>query len=102
MTQLIFIEKNGTETCVEAEDGLSIMVAAQDNGIVDIKAICNGCCSCGTCHITLPPEVYKLSSTKYPGEQQVLDKINDAEDHSRLSCQVIVTPQLADCKITIK
>ena len=102
MTQITFIENNGKETTVEAEDGLSIMVAAQDNNIEGIKAICNGCCSCGTCHITLSQSDYHSASTKYSGEQQVLDKMRNTEPLSRLSCQVIVTSELSGAKIKVK
>lgn len=102
MTQITFIENNGKETTVEAEDGLSIMVAAQDNNIEGIKAICNGCCSCGTCHITLSQSDYDSASTKYSGEQQVLDKMRNTEPLSRLSCQVIVTSELSGAKIKVK
>jgi len=102
MTQLIFINKDGSEQAVEAEENLSIMVAAKDNQIDGIKAVCNGCCSCGTCHITLSEEFYNKASTKYSGEQQVLDKLRNAEPLSRLSCQVIVTPELSGAKIQVK
>ncbi len=102
MTEITFIDTNGKHKTVEAEDGLSLMVAAVDNNIEGIKALCNGCCSCGTCHITLEKDQYKLASTKYSGEQQVLDKLRKIEIYSRLSCQVIVTKELSGAKVIVK
>ncbi|MEW6999355.1 2Fe-2S iron-sulfur cluster-binding protein [Colwelliaceae bacterium BS250] len=89
-----FIEPNGTTKTVTAETGLSIMVAAVENNITGIPAICNGCCSCGTCLIELPQDKLHLASQQYSGEIQVLLKLKNATDNSRLACQVVVSDEL--------
>ncbi|MBT5187855.1 MAG: 2Fe-2S iron-sulfur cluster binding domain-containing protein [Kordiimonadaceae bacterium] len=91
MVQITFIDANGQEKTVEAEEDLSLMVAATDHAIEGIEAICSGCCSCGTCHVVLPigtPDIVPA----YLGEEQILEKTMNREPGSRLSCQVTVRP----------
>lgn len=102
MTTVTFIERNGTQKTVQAEEGMSLMVTAIDNDIEGIKAVCNGCCSCGTCHIELEPAYFDKASTKYTGEEQVLDNLRNRSDHSRLACQVIVNSNLDGITIQVK
>lgn len=94
MTTIIFKDKNGEEKPVNAEDGLSLMVAAVENGIKGIKALCNGCCSCGTCHIAIEPAFTAKVSPQYSGEQQVLDSLKQRQTNSRLACQIVVDKSL--------
>ena len=96
-----FIEPNGTTKTVNAETGLSIMVAAVENNIIGIPAICNGCCSCGTCLIELPQDKLHLASQQYSGEIQVLSKLKNATKSSRLACQVIVSDELQGLTVKV-
>ena len=50
MTKIIFIEPNGNEKTIEAENGLSILEVAHNNGI-DLEGACEGSLACSTCHI---------------------------------------------------
>ncbi len=101
MTQITFIEANGKHKTVEAENGLSLMVAAVENNITGIPAICNGCCSCGTCLVEFTNEQLALTSTKYCGEEQVLQKLKNSNPLSRLACQVIVSDKLANSTVRV-
>lgn len=102
MTTIIFKQKDGQQITVNAENGMSLMVAAVESNIVGIRAICNGCCSCGTCHIEIEPAFQDKTSTMYSGEQQVLSKLKDNQQHSRLACQVVVDDRLEGMRVTIK
>ncbi|KGJ98513.1 2Fe-2S iron-sulfur cluster-binding protein [Thalassotalea sp. ND16A] len=101
MTKITFIEANGKHKTVEAENGLSLMVAAMENNITGIPAICNGCCSCGTCLVEFSREDLALTSTKYFGEEQVLEKLKNSNSKSRLACQVIVSDKLANSRVQV-
>lgn len=101
-TTVIFIEKSGRQKAVQAENGLSLMVAAIENNIAGIKAICNGCCSCGTCHVAIEANFLPKTSTLYSGEQQVIDALPNTQAESRLACQVIVTEALEGMKVFVK
>jgi 2Fe-2S ferredoxin len=102
MTTIFFKQQNGEEKSVEAENGLSLMVAAVENNITGIKALCNGCCSCGTCHVAIEISFIDMTSPKYSGEQQVLSQINSANENSRLACQVIVDDNLEGMRVYVK
>jgi len=102
MTTVIFKQKNGDEISVEAENGLSLMVAAVENNIAGIKAVCNGCCNCGTCHVAIEPSFLDITSPMYSGEQQVLTKLKNSQVDSRLACQVIIDEKLKGMKVIVK
>jgi len=102
MIKINFIQKDGSITSLKAQSGMSLMVTAIDNNIAGIKAICNGCCSCGTCHIELSPDVFDKASTKYSGEEQVLKNLKKRTPYSRLACQVIVDDKLEGAMIKVK
>ncbi|WP_076414533.1 2Fe-2S iron-sulfur cluster-binding protein [Shewanella sp. UCD-KL12] len=97
-----FIEPDGSEKQVQAEIGLSLMVTAQDHQIEGIAALCNGCCSCGTCHIELETAVLNQIPGQYSGETQVLKNLTHVSSSSRLACQVIVTDKLANIRVRVK
>lgn len=99
---ITFIEPDGSEKQVQAEIGLSLMVAAQDYEIVGIDALCNGCCSCGTCHIEFEEDTYPLASQQYSGESQVLSNLTNLSPLSRLACQVIVTDALENSRLKVR
>ena len=50
MPKLIFVDSEGTEKSVEAENGLSVMEVARDNDL-EIEGTCGGSISCCTCHV---------------------------------------------------
>lgn len=102
MTTIIFKQKNGEIKSVDAENGLSLMVAAVENDITGIKAICNGCCSCGTCHVTIEANFQHVISPMYPGEQQVLTQMKTNRENSRLACQIIVDEKLEGMSVDVK
>lgn len=100
MTQIIFIQRDGQHKTVEAENGLSLMVAAQDHQISGIAAICNGCCSCGTCLVSIAQQDHLAAP--YSGELQVLAKLKQRESNSRLACQVVVSPALEGLEVRVQ
>jgi 2Fe-2S ferredoxin len=101
MTTIIFKQKDGEIKSVDAENGLSLMVAAVENDITGIKAICNGCCSCGTCHVTIDVNFQHVISPMYSGEKQVLNQMKTNRENSRLACQIIVDEKLEGMSVRV-
>lgn len=101
MTTIRFIQPDGQAVKVEAETGVSLMVAAQENDLPGMAAICGGCCSCGTCHVQLPPESAAKLPAPYAGERQILAQLPSATTGSRLACQVVVTNALEDISVQL-
>ena len=94
MAKIKFIEHNGTEHDVEADNGLSIMQAAVNNGIPGIVAECGGACSCATCHVVVDNAWWEKVGAPSDREESMLDLNPEREPQSRLSCQIPVTDEL--------
>jgi 2Fe-2S ferredoxin len=90
-----FIAHDGRRSSVEAPAGKSVMRAAVDAGVEGIVAECGGTMICATCHVYVLPEwAAKLPP---PGiDEQAMLEMTAAprEAGSRLSCQLVVTPEL--------
>jgi 2Fe-2S ferredoxin len=73
---------------IEAEPGMSIIDAAQANGI-DIEHACEKSCACTTCHVIVREGFDSLNEANEE-EEDLLDKAWGLEPDSRLSCQAVV------------
>ncbi len=100
MTRITFIEHNGTERSVDADNGLSVMEAAIDNGIPGIDADCGGGCSCATCHVFVDPAWLDKVGPPNANEDAMLSVSNDRKDNSRLSCQIKISDELDGLVVT--
>lgn len=101
MTKITFIEANGVEHEVEARNERSLMQAAVQNGVPGIDADCGGQCLCATCHVILDEQWYaKLGE---PGEEEevMLSPTPERTARSRLSCQIQVSDELEDIRVTL-
>lgn len=94
MAKIKYVAADGTETEVEAANGLSVMQAAVNNGVQGIVAECGGACSCATCHVHVDPEWFAKLSTPEDMEKEMLEFVIDPSDTSRLSCQIKITDEL--------
>lgn len=93
MPKIIFIEKDGTRTEVEAPKGLSLMEISHKHGI-DIEGACGGCLACATCHVIVDPARYDELPEKKEEEDDMLDLAFDLKKTSRLGCQILMTDEL--------
>jgi len=94
MAKIKFVQFDGTEETVEAENGTSLMNAAFDNGISGIDADCGGECSCATCHVLIDDAWVSKLAPISEQEDSMLDLNPDREERSRLSCQLPMTEAL--------
>jgi ferredoxin, 2Fe-2S len=97
MPQVTYIEFNGTEHCVDVPLGTSVMRGALDNNVPGIDADCGGECACATCHVYVDPAWLAKTGLPVPASQEasMLSFAAVAEPNSRLSCQIIMTEELA-------
>ena len=94
MAKITFIAYSGEQHEVEAQNGLSLMVAAVDNLVPGIDADCGGECSCATCHVIVTDEWFAKTGGPSDAENAMLDLSQEREATSRLSCQVEVSDEL--------
>ncbi|MGB2068038.1 MAG: 2Fe-2S iron-sulfur cluster-binding protein [Candidatus Puniceispirillaceae bacterium] len=83
---------DGTCRYLEAPAGWRLMEVLRDYG-VPIKAECGGACACATCHIHIQQEGQTALRAPDDDELLRLDELFDADDSSRLSCQILTGPQ---------
>lgn len=101
MSELIIVTREGTVQEVEAADGISVMEAIRDGGIDELLALCGGCCSCATCHVKIQPDFFEKLPPMTDDENDLLDGSAHRDEYSRLSCQVIMSPELAGMRVVI-
>lgn len=94
MTSIIFETADGTQHSADAADGTTLMQAALDNNIEAIVAECGGACSCATCHCYFDPEFAEYIPAMGEIENAMLDCVPERQATSRLSCQIMITPEL--------
>ncbi len=94
MAKIKYIAFDGTETKVEANNGLSVMQAAVNNGVPGIVAECGGACCCATCHVHVDPEWYAKLPELKDNEKEMLEFAIDPKETSRLGCQIKITDEL--------
>jgi 2Fe-2S ferredoxin len=100
MTKIVFVEHDGTEHEVDAQDGESVMRVAIENGIPGLIAECGGHLSCSTCHgYVVPPAGVELVPAS-EDEEALIECTIDPQPNSRLTCQIVVAPEQAGMRVT--
>lgn len=102
MARIIYVENDGTEHHVEVPNGSSVMRGALDAGVAGIDAICGGQCACATCHCYLDVAWMNRVPAILEMEEDMLGEVTaERTGFSRLSCQLVVTPELDGLRISI-
>ena len=79
MPKITYIAFDGTETVIDAKEGMSVMQSAVNNGVAGIIAECGGACSCATCHVHV--------------EQEWFDKLPEAQNMEKEMLDFVMSPQ---------
>ena len=93
MPKMIFKDKEGAETEVEAPIGLSVLEIAHKNGI-DLEGSCEGSLACSTCHVIVDEEYFDKLVEPSEDEEDMLDIAFGLTSTSRLGCQIIISEEL--------
>ena len=101
MPKLTVVNRDGEESTIEVEDGLTVMEAIRDNGFDELLALCGGCCSCATCHIHVDAGATDKLPAMSEDEDDLLESSDHRNENSRLSCQIPFTADLDGLKVTI-
>jgi 2Fe-2S ferredoxin len=101
MPKATYILPDSSQQTLELRDGQSLMEAAIRGGIGAILGECGGSAMCATCHCyveTAPGDLPPVSDD----EDAMLDETAaPREAHSRLSCQIRMTPALDGITVRI-
>ena len=101
MPKMIVVTREGEESTIEGETGLSVMEVIRDNGFDDLLALCGGCCSCATCHVYVEESFADKLPPMSEDENDLLDSSDHRTPESRLSCQVPFGDALDGVRVTI-
>jgi ferredoxin, 2Fe-2S len=101
MSSLVVVDRSGQEHVLEAGLGRSVMEVIRDGGLDELLALCGGCLSCATCHVHVDPAFADRLPAMSDDENDLLDSSDHRDEHSRLSCQIPFTDQLAGLRVTI-
>jgi 2Fe-2S ferredoxin len=95
MPKVIYIDPDQVRHELEVEAGMSVMEGAITHGIDGIVAECGGSLMCATCHVYVDSADLERLAEMKPDEDEMLDATaSPREPTSRLSCQLVVTPEL--------
>jgi ferredoxin, 2Fe-2S len=98
-----FVQEDGAVRALEhISPGRSLMEVAREAGVLGILGDCGGSCACGTCHVYVDTEWLGAVGPPDDVEAGLLDMVANAHpNNSRLSCQIMLRPELDGLKITV-
>jgi 2Fe-2S ferredoxin len=102
MALIRYLLADGSERSVEIDPGMSVMAGAIQNNVPGIEAECGGSMDCATCHVYVDAAHIEALPVPTDQELELLDGVAaQREPTSRLSCQIIVTPEIDGLVIRI-
>jgi 2Fe-2S ferredoxin len=93
-------DRHGKRHTLEALEGWRIMEIMRDWGL-PVEGICGGACECGTCHVFVDETWLTQLYPARDEELEQLDSLPVIQPNSRLSCQVLFTPELDGIEVTL-
>ena len=94
MIRITFISPEGDqEQVVEANEGDCLLEVAQAAG-QPLEGTCEAQMACSTCHVIVGKDWFDKLPHATEDEEDMLDLASGARKTSRLSCQIILTPDL--------
>lgn len=93
MIKVTFINADGDVQMVDAQNGQSLLEVAQAAG-QPLEGTCEGQMACSTCHVIIDKDWFDTLPRAVEDEEDMLDLASGARRTSRLSCQILLTPEL--------
>ncbi|MBF9235221.1 2Fe-2S iron-sulfur cluster-binding protein [Microvirga alba] len=92
-------DREGQRHTLEAIEGWRVMEIIRDWGL-PIEGLCGGACECATCHVFVDEG---WLSKLYPATEEEEDQLDTVmtRANSRLSCQILWTPDLDGLELTL-
>jgi 2Fe-2S ferredoxin len=97
---LLVVDHAGREHALPALDGWRAMEVMRDWGI-SVKAACGGACACASCHVYVEEPWLERLKPPTAEEEDRLDEALAVERSSRLSCQILMSPDISGLKVRL-
>ena len=101
MIEIQVTDRAGTLRSFKTKPDVSLMEALRDNGLDELLALCGGCCSCATCHVYVDKGPAGADEFASADEDDLLDSSDRRQSNSRLSCQLLLTPEHDQLAVTV-
>jgi 2Fe-2S ferredoxin len=95
MVGVTFVNRDGSKTSIDVQEGFSVMEGGVRGGVDGLDADCGGQGACATCHVYV--EKAWLPKLPPPSEDELAMlefAIETDPETSRLSCQILCTAEL--------
>lgn len=93
MITIRFTDRSGVTHTLSGESGTRLMELLRDQP-EGVAAICGGIMACGTCRVLIPAAWRQRLAPQSADEIAVLQGIPAHDPDTRLSCQIVLTPEL--------
>ena len=100
MVSIRFIAANGAIIEAGSEEGRSLLEVAQAAGM-PLEGTCEGQMACSTCHVVVSADWFDRLEQASEEEEDMLDLAAGVTRTSRLSCQILLKPQLDGLEVRI-
>jgi 2Fe-2S ferredoxin len=95
MPRIVYEDAGGTRTEIDAPLGATVRNVALERGVEGIVGECGGTLMCASCHVYVDEEFIDRLPPVVEDEDEMLESTaSDRLPNSRLSCQLVVTPEL--------
>jgi 2Fe-2S ferredoxin len=94
------IDREGIRHTLEALEGWRVMEIIRDWGL-PMEGLCGGACECATCHVFVSESWLPKLHPRSDEEEDQLDTVPITRPTSRLSCQILWTPDLDGLEVTL-
>jgi ferredoxin len=98
--KVVFVTASGERVAAEAPEGARLLDVAQGCGM-PLEGTCEGQMACSTCHVIVAPEWFDRLPPAADDEEDMLDLAAQVTRTSRLSCQIVLTPDLDGLEVRI-
>jgi ferredoxin len=100
MVKVHFVTRDGGKVDAEGAEGVSLLEVAQAAGM-PLEGTCEGQMACSTCHVIVAREWFDRLRRASEEEEDMLDLAAGAVRTSRLSCQIVLSPELDGLEVKI-
>lgn len=100
MIEVHFTTAEGEHVTASATPGTRLLEVAQRAGM-PLEGTCEGHMACSTCHVILAARWFVKVPVATPDEDDMLDLAAAVTGTSRLSCQIVLTPDLDGIEVVI-
>ena len=95
-----FVTASGERVAVQAKEGDRLLEVGQAAGM-PLEGTCEAQMACSTCHVIVSPDWFDRLPPAVDDEEDMLDLAAQVTRTSRLSCQIVLTPELDGLEVRI-